>query len=45
LVIRLRAADPPIIARISDGRVLFDPRTVLAGQDGMLLAALQRLDG
>jgi L-seryl-tRNA(Ser) seleniumtransferase len=42
---RLRAADPPIIARIADGRILFDPRTVLAGQDGMLLAALQRLDG
>jgi L-seryl-tRNA(Ser) seleniumtransferase len=34
---RLRAADPPVIARIADGRVLFDPRTVLPGQEGQLV--------
>lgn len=34
---RLRAADPPVIARISGGRVLFDPRTVLPGQAQSLL--------
>lgn len=31
-VAKLRASDPPIIARITDNRVLFDPRTVLPGQ-------------
>jgi L-seryl-tRNA(Ser) seleniumtransferase len=36
----LRAADPPIIARIADGRVLLDPRTVLPGQEGQLLEIL-----
>jgi L-seryl-tRNA(Ser) seleniumtransferase len=34
---RLRAADPPVIARVADGQVLFDPRTVLPGQDARLL--------
>ncbi len=34
---RLRAADPPVIARIAGGRVLFDPRTVLPGQDQQLV--------
>ena len=38
---RLRAADPPVIARIADGRVLFDPRTVLPGQTRDLLRALE----
>ncbi|MDX2139605.1 MAG: L-seryl-tRNA(Sec) selenium transferase [Chloroflexota bacterium] len=42
---RLRAADPPIIARIADGHVLFDPRTVLPGQEARLIETLQRLDG
>lgn len=37
---RLRAADPPVIARIADGRVLLDPRTVLPGQARDLLRAL-----
>lgn len=39
----LRRADPPIIARIAGGRVLLDPRTVLAGQEDALLQALSRL--
>ncbi|MBI5667308.1 MAG: L-seryl-tRNA(Sec) selenium transferase [Chloroflexi bacterium] len=34
---RLRAADPPVIARIAGGRVLFDPRTVLPEQDQQLV--------
>lgn len=38
----LRRADPPIIARIAGGRVLFDPRTVLEGQESVLLATLAR---
>lgn len=40
---RLRAATPPVIARISGDRVLLDPRTVLPGQEAPLLAALRQL--
>jgi L-seryl-tRNA(Ser) seleniumtransferase len=40
---RLRAADPPVIARIRDGRVLLDPRTVLPGQEDLLIAVLKRI--
>jgi L-seryl-tRNA(Ser) seleniumtransferase len=39
---RLRASDPPVIARVEDGRVLLDLRTVLPEQDevlGQVLAA------
>jgi len=32
LAARLRAGDPPIIARISDDRVVLDPRTVFPHQ-------------
>ena len=39
----LRRADPPIIARIAGGRVLLDPRTVLAGQESALLQSLASL--
>jgi L-seryl-tRNA(Ser) seleniumtransferase len=28
LAARLRASDPPVIARIEDGRLLLDPRTL-----------------
>lgn len=38
---KLRGADPPVIARIAENRVLLDPRTVLPEQEGDLLAALQ----
>jgi L-seryl-tRNA(Ser) seleniumtransferase len=38
---RLRAASTPVIARILDDRVVFDPRTVLDGQDAPLLAAIR----
>jgi L-seryl-tRNA(Ser) seleniumtransferase len=32
LIERLRAGDPPLIARIADGHVVLDPRTILPGQ-------------
>lgn len=38
----LRSSDVPVIARVSAGRVLFDPRTVLDSQEVMLLDILRR---
>jgi len=43
LCTRLRNSDPPIIARVEDGRVLLDMRTVAPEQDGLIAAALQRI--
>ena len=43
LASRLRATDPPIIARVDDGRVLLDLRTVLASQDSLVANALNRI--
>jgi L-seryl-tRNA(Ser) seleniumtransferase len=40
---RLRASDPAIIARVEDGRVLLDLRTVFPDQDGAVAAALLTL--
>ena len=40
---RLRASNPPIIARVEQGRVLLDLRTVFTDQDAMILAALDRI--
>lgn len=40
---RLRALDPPIIARVQDERVLLDPRTVLEREEETLLAGLRSL--
>jgi L-seryl-tRNA(Ser) seleniumtransferase len=37
---RLREVDPPIIARVEDDRVVFDPRTVLADQEDDLLTGI-----
>jgi L-seryl-tRNA(Ser) seleniumtransferase len=37
---RLRAGDPPVFARIQEGRVLFDARTVLPGEDEALVTAI-----
>jgi L-seryl-tRNA(Ser) seleniumtransferase len=37
---RLRASDPPIIARVEQGRVLLDLRTVFTDQDRLVAAAL-----
>ena len=37
---RLRRAAPPVFARIQDDRLLIDPRTLLAGDEQILLDAL-----
>ena len=39
----LRAGDPPVVARIEDGRLLFDLRTVFGAEEEILLAAMNRL--
>jgi L-seryl-tRNA(Ser) seleniumtransferase len=41
--VRLRASDPPIVARVEDGRVLLDLRTVFPEQDQDVTAGLQKL--
>jgi len=43
LAARLRASEPPIIARIDEGRVLLDLRTVFPEQDAAVVAALNRI--
>lgn len=40
LAAHLRRSDPPIIARVEEGRVLLDLRTVFAEQDPSIVAAL-----
>jgi L-seryl-tRNA(Ser) seleniumtransferase len=40
LIDRLRAQDPPVIARVQDDRVAIDPRTVQQGEDEDLLRAV-----
>ncbi|HZT74284.1 MAG TPA: L-seryl-tRNA(Sec) selenium transferase [Terriglobales bacterium] len=40
---RLRAADPPIVARIADDRVVLDPRTVAQEEEPALFAALAQI--
>ena len=40
---QLRDGRPPVVARVENERVLFDPRTVGPDEDGDLLAALGRL--
>jgi L-seryl-tRNA(Ser) seleniumtransferase len=43
LVRRLRLGNPAVIARITDGRVLLDMRTILPAQVQLLITALQRV--
>jgi len=43
LATHLRRSDPPIIARVEDGRVLIDLRTVFPDQDSLIAAALARI--
>ena len=38
---RLRQQNPPVIARIIDGRVALDPRTVMPEEDEALIAAVK----
>jgi L-seryl-tRNA(Ser) seleniumtransferase len=40
---RLRAVEPPIVARIENGRVLLDLRTVFPEQDAAIAKALARI--
>jgi L-seryl-tRNA(Ser) seleniumtransferase len=40
LASRLRAGDPPVFARIQDGAVLVDPRTLLPGDEDDLVRAI-----
>jgi L-seryl-tRNA(Ser) seleniumtransferase len=40
---RLRAGDPPVVARVADGRLIFDLRTVFSAEEAALLSALQGL--
>jgi L-seryl-tRNA(Ser) seleniumtransferase len=40
---RLRAQNPPIIARTENDKILFDPRTVLPEQEGALLVGLENI--
>jgi L-seryl-tRNA(Ser) seleniumtransferase len=42
-VSRLRQNFPPIIARIEQDRVVFDPRTVLASEEDKLLEGIERV--
>ncbi len=43
LAARLRGSEPPIIARVEEGRVLLDLRTVFPEQDAAVVAALTRI--
>jgi L-seryl-tRNA(Ser) seleniumtransferase len=45
LAARLRGGNPPIIARVEDGRVLLDLRTVFPDQDAAIATALQHIAG
>jgi L-seryl-tRNA(Ser) seleniumtransferase len=38
---RLRAFDPPVIARVEEGRVVLDPRTVFPEQDATVVSAIR----
>jgi L-seryl-tRNA(Ser) seleniumtransferase len=42
LAARLRAGEPPVFGRVKEERVLLDLRTVLAGEEGELEAAVRR---
>lgn len=39
----LRRANPPVIARVDNGQLLLDPRTVLPEQDKVLIAGLKHV--
>jgi L-seryl-tRNA(Ser) seleniumtransferase len=40
---RLRENRPPIIARIEENRIVFDPRTVLASEEEALITGIERV--
>ena len=41
LASRLRRGDPPVVARIEDGRVVLDPRTVMPHEDEAVVRAVR----
>jgi L-seryl-tRNA(Ser) seleniumtransferase len=41
LLARLRAGDPPIVARIEDDRVVLDPRTVMPWEDDVVVGGVR----
>ncbi len=41
LAARLRRADPPVVARIEEDRVVLDPRTVMPDEDQAVIAAVR----
>jgi L-seryl-tRNA(Ser) seleniumtransferase len=41
LAARLRAADPPVVGRIEEGRLLLDPRTLADDEIGLVARALR----
>jgi L-seryl-tRNA(Ser) seleniumtransferase len=41
LAARLRSADPPVVARIEDDRVVLDPRTVMPHEDEPVVRAIR----
>jgi L-seryl-tRNA(Ser) seleniumtransferase len=43
LASRLRAAEPPVVGRVEEGRLLLDLRTVFPEQDQFVMAALEKL--
>jgi len=43
LAAALRTNDPPVIARVEEGRLLLDLRTVFPEQDQIIVRALQRI--
>ena len=43
LALVLRSADPPVVARIEDGAVLLDPRTVTEREDQAVISVLESL--
>jgi L-seryl-tRNA(Ser) seleniumtransferase len=45
LCARLRASEPPVIARVEEGRVLLDLRAVFPEQDQVVIAALAGAGG
>ena len=45
LATRLRASDPPVIARVEEGRVLLDLRTVFPEEDEAVAQALEQVAG
>jgi L-seryl-tRNA(Ser) seleniumtransferase len=45
LAARLRAGEPPLFARVQEGAVLMDLRTVLSGQEDLIVTAVGRALG